>query len=341
MSYETVIKQLKNKQISPVYLVYGSESYFIQQFKTVITDTVLGENKDELAVYDLEETPVQEVIRDAETFPFFEERKLIIAMNPTFLKAKPVTLDFEHDLAVLEAYLDHPADYSILVFIASYEKIDERKKITKLLKKTSSVVPCHPIKENETGKWLNEMASRYQVQMDRGARDLLDTEFTTNLHLLENEMEKLAAFAGEGGTITKEAAESLLSHTPENSSLKLVDAVIDRDLHKAIAIYKDLEKMKEEPIALIALLAFQFRMIFQVKLLKQKGISQYDMQRRLQAHPYVIKIALSRERQFSVESLKEIMDKLADTDAQMKQGTMEKGLSFELLLYDLIRPKVY
>ncbi|MFA1820470.1 DNA polymerase III subunit delta [Virgibacillus oceani] len=337
MSYSEVMKQIKKKQISPVYLVYGSESYFIQQFRTEITEAVLGEEKDNVAVYDLKESPVQEVIRDAETFPFFEDRKLILATNPVFLKAKPDTLDFEHDLSILEAYLDHPADYSIIAFIAPYEKIDERKKISKLLKKKSTIVPCQSVKAYETGSWLDELSSKYNVNIDQDARELMETELSTNLHLLENEIGKLAAFAGDNGSITKEAAEGLLSRTPESSSLRLVDAVIDRDLHKAISIYKDLEKMREEPIALIALLAFQFRMLLQVKLLKQKGISQFDMQKRLRAHPFVIKIALKRERQFTLSNLKSIMDKLASTDAQMKQGTMEKGLAFEFLLYDLIQ----
>jgi len=337
MSYAEIMKQIKKEQISPVYLVYGSESYFIQQFRTAITEAVLGEDKDNMAVYDLEETPVQEVIRDAETFPFFDERKLIIATNPVFLKAKPDSLEFEHDLTVLDAYLDNPADYSILVFIASYEKIDERKKISKQLKKKSSVVPCQPVKEYETGEWIKELGSRHNVNIEHGVKEIIESELSANLHLLENEIKKLAAFAGDGGTITRETAENLLSRTPESSSLRLVDAVIDRDLHKAISIYKDLEKMREEPIALVALLAFQFRMLLQVKLLKLKGVSQFDMQKQLRAHPYVIKIALNREKRFTVENLKRIMDQLANTDTQMKQGAMEKGLAFEFLLYNLIK----
>lgn len=337
MSYSDIMKQIKKKQIAPVYFVYGSESYFIQQFKSAITTAVLGENSDGPAVYDLEEHAVQEVITDAETFPFFEERKLIFATNPVFLKAKPDSFDVEHDLSVLEAYLEQPAEYTVLVIIAPYEKVDERKKISKQLKKKAAVVLCQTPKEREAGGWLDEMSSKYNVHIDRDARELLETELSSNLHLLENEIEKLATFTGDHGRITKETAESLLSHNPESSSLRLVDAVIDRDLHKAISIYKDLEKMKEEPIALIALLAFQFRMILQVKLLKRKGKSQYDMQKQLRAHPYVIKIALSRERRFSLENLKKIMDQLANTDAQMKRGTMEKGLAFEFLLYDLIR----
>lgn len=144
-------------------------------------------------------------------------------------------------------------------------------------------------------------------------------------------------YVGKNGVVTKEIAESLVSHTETNSSLRLVDAVIDHDLHKAISIYKDLEKMKEEPIGLIALLAFQFRTILRVKLLNQKGYSQSRMQKQIGAHPYVIKMASQRERQFPTGRLETIIDKLTRTDTAIKQGKMEKELAFELLLHELTK----
>src|SRR5699024_1008473 len=130
-------------------------------------------------------------------------------------------------------------------------------------------------------------------------------------------------------------ALDLISVSSENSALQLVDAVLERNLSKAIKIYKNLEKVNEEPIAMIALLAFQFRIIFQVKLFKAKGYSDREVLREVKTHPYVIKLASQRGRRFSISRLEQIMNKLAETDAIMKQGKMEKGIAFELLLYDL------
>jgi len=48
-------------------------------------------------------------------------------------------------------------------------------------------------------------------------------------------------------------------------------------------------------------------------------------------------MALQREKRFEFEQLKEIMMALADADVKMKQGTMEKNLTFELLLYQLVQ----
>lgn len=338
MTYLGVLQQVKKEQISPVFLLYGSESYFIQNLRKHIVKAVVADSEDEnLSTYDLEEVPIQEVIADAETYPFFGERKLIIATNPVFLKAKPDKLAFEHDLEAFYRYLNEPVDYSVLVLIAPYEKIDERKKISKSLKKSAVVAACNPIKDHELNKWIKDLAGNLKITIAQDAYEIFEAELASNLYLLQNELTKLAMYVGEGGTVTKEIAEDLIAPTANSSSLRLVDAVIERNLQKAITIYKDLEKMKEEPIALIGLLAFQFRMIFRVKLLRQKGYSQFQMQKQIGAHPYVIKIALSREKQFSTQKLEYIMNQLTNADAVMKQGKMEKGLAFELLLYDLIQ----
>ncbi|MEN1969342.1 DNA polymerase III subunit delta [Lentibacillus sp. N15] len=338
MAYMDVLKQVKNKQISPIYLLYGSDTYFIQNLKKHITQAVLPDGDVEnLVMYDLEETPIQEVIMDAETYPFFGDRKLIIASNPVFLKAKADKLSFEHNVSALQQYLEAPADYSVIVFVAPYEKIDERKKISKLLKKHGAVADCSPIKEQDISKWITDQADQVKITIMPDAYEVLEGEISTNLYLLKNELEKLALYVGEDGTVTREIAERLVSHTSNSSSLRLVDAVMERDIQKAISIYHDLEKMKEEPIALIALLAFQFRTIYRVKLLKEKGYSSFQMQKQLGVHPYVVKIATNRQSSFSKQALQAIMDKLTQTDAIMKQGKMEKQLAFELLLYDLIQ----
>ncbi|WP_174613865.1 DNA polymerase III subunit delta [Virgibacillus ihumii] len=339
MTYTEVLQQTKKQQIVPAYLLYGTESYFIQNIVKSITKAVIPDDDNEnLSVYDLDETPVQEVVTDAETFPFFGEKKLIIAHNPSFLKAKPDKLPFEHDLDRLSQYLEQPVDFSVVVFVAPYEKIDTRKKISKAFKKNGAIAECMPVKDYEIGKWIEDLIKSMNITIDKKAFDILETELSSDLQLLQNEITKLALFAGDGGHVTADVAESLISQSTNNSSLRLVDAVIESNLHKAISIYKSLEKMNEEPIGMIALLAFQFRTILRVKLLKQKGYSQFQMQKQLAVHPYVIKIAMNRERQFSVRRLEEIMDRLTEADASIKRGQMEKELAFELLLYELIQP---
>ena len=324
MSYMEVLKKIKKNDLAPVYFIYGSEAYFIENLKNQLIEKIAGNNEDSLSVYDLEEISIEDVVNDAETYPFFSDRKLVIATNPVFLKAKPDKLPFEHDISALEKYIMSPVDYSTLVIIAPYEKVDERKKINKLLKKQTTVAVCNPIKDNDLKQWIDSLARQLTITISSGAYEIFEAELSTNLHQLENEIKKIALYVGQNGEITKEIAEEMVSHTTNTSSLRLVDAVIERNLHKAIRIYKDLEKMKEEPIALIGLIAFQFRSILRVKLLKQQGYSQFQMQKQLGIHPYVVKIALNRERKFTEDKLERIMIQLTNTDATIKQGKWKK-----------------
>lgn len=337
MDYFTALKEIKQKKIQPIYLLYGTESYFIQNIVQHIKKGVAQTDDQNVSLYDLEEIPIEEVITDAETYPFFSERKLVIANHPVFLKAQPDKLAFEHNVETLETYIKQPVDYSTLILIAPYEKLDERKKIVKQLKKEVTFVECNAIKEYEITKWIEHLSKNLNIHIETDAYAVIERESSTNLFLLQNEMEKMALYVGENGVVTEQIAETLISKNLNSSAIRLVDAVIEQDLKKALSIYHDLIKMKEEPIAFIGLLAFQFRMLLRVKLLKNKGYGQQQLQKQIQAHPYVIKMALQREKRFEFEQLKEIMMALADADVKMKQGTMEKNLTFELLLYQLVQ----
>lgn len=337
MSYTMLLKQIKQGNIAPVYLLYGTESYFIEKIKQAIIDRLLPVIGDELMTYDLEITSIQEVIADAETIPFFNEQKLLIVHNPLFLLTTNKRVSVQHDIDSLRSYLKEPPHYTTIIFIAPYEKIDKRKSITKLFLEKSSVLHSEEVKQYDVLKWVEQISKEFNITITNDAKTILETEFVSNLSLLHNEIEKLAHFVGDGGEVTKEVVINLMSHSNDMSVLQLVDAVMERNLYRAVIIFKQLEKMNEEPIAMLALLAYQFRVMLQVKLLLEKGYREQQILKQVNVHPYVVKLAKQRGKYFSVERLEQIIARFAETDANMKQGLMDKQIAFELLLYDLIQ----
>lgn len=106
--------------------------------KRLVTGILDAEDTDfNYANFDLEETAIEQVVEEAETIPFFGDRRLIIASNPTFLTTEKTKSKIEHRTARLEDYLNEPVDYSILVFVARVEKLDERKKTHQTNQETS------------------------------------------------------------------------------------------------------------------------------------------------------------------------------------------------------------
>src|SRR4051812_22883345 len=149
-------KKVKRNDISPIYLLFGKESFLINETKQLLIKQVLQAEEIEfnLSSFDLSETPVEIALEDAETFPFIGEKKLIFLHNPNFLTAEKTKEKVEHNLSRLEAYIKEPAPYSIVVFIAPYEKLDERKKLTKELKKKAVTFDAKKLTESELKNWI-------------------------------------------------------------------------------------------------------------------------------------------------------------------------------------------
>lgn len=137
MELQKALKEVREQKIAPVYLLIGTELYLSELFKTTLMKELLTEEDDQFNFFsfDMEETPLSAAIAEAETIPFFGDYRLVFVENPYFLTAERKTNGVEHDVNLLLNYLESPSPTTVLVFMASYEKLDERKKITKALKK--------------------------------------------------------------------------------------------------------------------------------------------------------------------------------------------------------------
>ncbi|MCA1036297.1 DNA polymerase III subunit delta [Bacillus infantis] len=332
-----VWKQINNKQFTPIYLLYGTEGFLINETKQLLINNVLAEDESDfnLSTYDLEETPIEAALEDAETFPFMGDKRLIFLHNPSFLTSEKTKGKTEHNLAKLESYLKEPSPYSIIVFAAPYEKLDDRKKITKELKKKASVLEAKKLGEQELKVWIRERAAQNGVQIEEDAVQLMLTLAGTNLFMLTGEIDKLALYADEEKLIDAEAVDKLVARSLEQNIFNLVDKVVHRKIDEALRIYYDLLKQNEEPIKILSILTGQFRLIYQVKELSRRGYGQQQTAGYLKVHPFRVKLAAGQAQLFGDEELSRIMKLLAEADYEMKTGGMNKEMLIEMFLFRL------
>jgi DNA polymerase III subunit delta len=330
-------RKIKKGNLSPVYLLYGTESFLINETCHLIIQSTIREEEREfnLSAYDCEETPVEVALEDAETLPFFGDKKVILVKNPYFLTAEKGKEKVEHNMKRLEQYIEEPSPFSVVIFTGLYEKLDERKKMTKMLLKQTEVFVASPLNEQEIRRWIAEHLLASNVTIEEKAADLLLQLAGTTLTILANELNKLTLFVGQGGTITEETVRMLVPRSLEQNIFVLIEKVMQRQLDEAFRTFYDLLKNNEEPIKILALLANQFRLIYQAKSLAAKGYGQQQIASLLKVHPFRVKIALGQAKLFSVEELMRIMNDLAEADYQMKAGLMDKRLVVELFLMKL------
>ncbi len=113
--------------------------------------------------------------------------------------------------------------FLFLFFVAPYEKLDERKKITKLLKKTADVVEANAMQIQDVQKWIVARADEVHVHIDNAAVSLLLELVGSNVTMLAKEMDKLTLYVGMGGEITTKLVAELVPKSVEQNVFALTE----------------------------------------------------------------------------------------------------------------------
>ncbi|MBM6619234.1 DNA polymerase III subunit delta [Bacillus suaedaesalsae] len=327
-------KKVKSKQLSSLYLLYGKESYFIDELTQLIISTTLNDEERDfnLSTYDMEEVSIDLAIEDAQTLPFFGDKRIVIVKNAWFLTGTKDKEKVDHTISLFESYIQSPSPFTIFIVVVNAEKLDDRKKISKLLKKEAEVFEASIPDEKAMVQWLKNQAKEKNVSITDEAILLLLQYVRNSVTLCIQELNKMATYVGEAGSIDIETVRLLSSKTIEDNIFELVDCVTQGKVPEAMVIFQDLLKLNEEPIKILSLLAGQFRLLFQVKELSSKGYGQQQIASHLKIHPFRVKLAMQKVSQFSADSLLKAIHELAEMDYKIKTGQIDKKLAIELFI---------
>ena len=303
-----------------IYLFYGTKDYEINEEIKKITK---NQNEININKYDLNNVTFKNVLEDLETPSMFEGKKTIIADN-----ANMFTTLTSKDSEDIEKYLNHINQDANLILVVHSEKLDTRKKITKLIKKVGIVKEL-----NENVKRTNIVKQKLKdYNIEDKTIDLFLNRVGTNPLIIQNEIDKIKIYKNKDKNITDEDILNLTVKTVEIDIFKLIDYIVKKDKEKAIELYYEMLKMNEEPIKIIVILANQFRIMYQSKELFKKGYSEKDIAETLKIHPYRVKLALQNGRNYTAKTLLKYLNNLADIDIGIKTGKLNKDLALELFI---------
>lgn len=333
----SIMNEIEKGDIKPIYLLYGEEDFLFEQIIGKLKESLVAPEWQDFNYtnVDLLKIPLEVAVEETETYPFGAGKRLVVARNAYIFTAANIRHQVEHNLDSLVEYLEHPTDFSVLVFIVPYEKLDERKKIVKQISKMGRVLEAKPLNHDEWRSWVRRRVKEKGIQLEEQGMNLLFLYLPNNLRILESELDKLALFALDkpDGQITIHELERLVSRTVEGDVFALVDKVVRKDFHGAFEIYQELMKQNEEPIRILTLLARQVRIIVQAKVLSSQGYSQKQIATQLKLHPYPVKLALEQGKGFKENELLQFLDNIAEADYLIKTGQKDKRLALEMILF--------
>ena len=309
------------------YLLYGKELFLIdKEVKNIINKNNIEEIN--ISKYDLELNSLNEILDDANTVSLFSNNKLIIVENAyIFSRTQNKKID---NVEILEDYLKNKSD-TIIIFINNNEKIDSVKKIVKLIKEKGIIKEFNPLKNiNSTVK---NMFENYKIS--DSSINLLVDRVGNNLELIYQEVEKLKIYKIDDKTITNKDIEDIVVENINIDIFKFVDDIINKNKKGAIKTYKELLKLNEEPIKIVALLASKFRLMYQASILAKKGYTEENIAEILKVHKYPVHLAILSGYKYSSEILLKYLNDLADLDIGIKTGEKDKELALELFILSL------
>ena len=309
------------------YLLYGTEKFLLnKEIKNIINKHKIEDIN--ISKYDLEINSIKEILDDANTVSLFSSNKLLIIENSFIFSRTTKKID---NVELLEEYLKNDNKDVITIFINLNEKIDSVKKIVKLIKEKGKIIEFNPTKNiNST---IKNMFDDYKIET--GCIELLINRVGNNLDLLYQEIEKLKIYKIEDKFINKEDIIELTTEIIDIDIFKFVDDIITKNKKDAIKTYKELLKLNEEPIKIIALIASKFRLMYQSIILAKKGYTEEQISEILEVHKYPVHLAIVAGYKYNPQILLDYLEKLADLDIGIKTGEKDKELALELFILSL------
>ena len=306
------------------YLLEQVDEYLIElKIKEIIESREFSSSP--VHSYDMEEVPLASAIEDLDTYGLFSEKKVIIVSHIESLASDTSEKEIEHFLK----YLKNPLD-SILLFVTA-RKLNNTKKITKELKKN---LEC-PSFSADAVSFIKKELQGYQVDSQVVRR--LATECLDDIGRIHQECSKLKMYCLDSKKITLEDVDRLVIRKlgdPKDLTFEFVRVLAEKDKKKALEKYHELCNYSIEPLSLLGLLASQYLIMYQVKVLEEKMRLNQEIADTLGEKPYRIQKTRELTRYYSKEELRAIFRKLADIDLKIKTTDVDGSFLIELFILE-------
>ncbi len=331
MDVHELIDRAEQGQFRPVHVIVGSERLFIDRAVTALRKAAVGAGDAwNEQVFQGKGASVSRILDAARTLPMMAKVRFVLVRGADDLPDK--------DLSPLIEYLAAPSDTSCLVLTA--EKLDGRGKLAKVAKQTGSLSEAQPIKQAGVRDFIVREARRRKLTLREDASAALADAIGTDLSAIDDALERLSLYVGDGQPITVAAVEACVSRVRVESIWALVDAVGLRDRRMALKATSSLLGDREPPLRILAMVARQLRMIGRMQEALRSGMAPQDAAIAAGAPPFKARDLTTAAKRVSGRDLARAFQILSEADLALKGGKRQPELVLEGAILELTRGAV-
>lgn len=225
-TFQDIMKDLKARRFSPIYILMGEEAYYIDQIANYIAENVLtpAEQDFNLNICFGADVSAVQVTDMAKRFPMMAEYQVVIVKEAQNI----------HSLDALEKYLKNPAKTTILVWCHKNGKIDARKKVISLAEAHGVVFESKKLKEYQLAGFMQNYLAAKKITIEPKATQMMADHIGADLSRLTSELDKVALSLSENDKrITPDIVEKEVGVSKNFNTFELRDAIVNRNVFKA------------------------------------------------------------------------------------------------------------
>lgn len=322
LTYDVVVRSIKERQFKPIYYLMGEESYYIDRIADYIASNVLTDEQKDFNFTTLygAETDINAILMAARRYPMMSDYQVVLVKEAQNLK----------NLDPLSVYLKSPQPQTILVFCHKNGVLDRRKKIVAEIERVGFLFESKKLYERELPPFIAGYVQRKGMSIDSKSVELLVDYIGSDLNRMANELDKLVIKGDK--FITPELIEQNIGVSKDFNTFELRSALISKDIFKANRIVNYFDKnQKEYPIQKVLPTLFSYfsnlMLAHYAPSRTEAGVMEtLDLRMSWQVKEYMIGM-----KNFSARKTMNIIAAIRETDARSKGFGNSMASSGELL----------
>ena len=336
MKHSEFFSALKKGSMERCYLFEGEEEFTKKSALKAIREKTAGGDFAAMNDTRLADPAPDELIAAAETLPFMSDRRFVEVRDSAMLQTGKAK-DYDEDSAVkrLDSYLDQLPDTAVIVFYC-HGKADGRKKLYQVLKKKAQIVSFDPLDDRELAQWIAATLKKNGKKISLAACQRLWFSAGRDLTLLNNEIGKLAAYAGDREEIAEADVNAICVQSTEYKVYDMADTLLSGQGAKALRMLEGLLRDGEERLMLLSLLGRQCRQLRYAKALAAAGCQPGEIASKLGIPPFVARKSLDTARAYTGKQLAEMAKLCLESEYLVKSGQLSDVGTLEKVMLQIL-----
>ncbi|MGE3316430.1 MAG: DNA polymerase III subunit delta [Planctomycetaceae bacterium] len=245
------LKSPEKEPIAPVVAIFGEDRWLKSASRRLVQKVVLGD--------DDEAGPTRFTGKDADFKAVCDELLTVSMWSPKRLVVIEDADEFVSKFrAELEKYVKKPAKKSVLVLdVKTWPKTT---RLAKMVAESGLGIDCQALNGPELGAWLQSLArDEFGKTFRKDALALIVELAGSELGLLEQEVAKLASFAGDRAEITAEDVRTLVGGWSAETTFAMTRELQSGRLGEALSHLDKLLASGEAPQKILGGIHFVYR----------------------------------------------------------------------------------